>query len=115
MFGAADCMISVKRDAVNNIVTTVQHMKDGEPGEPMVDRLESVTVGTDDDGDPITTCIVKRVDGQAVEPDTRKRGSDRDVLAMEALTEALLKSCAASSCFSYAPERNEGMHARSMA
>jgi KaiC/GvpD/RAD55 family RecA-like ATPase len=90
LFGAADCMISVKRDAANNIVTTIQHMKDGEPGEPMVDRLESVTVGTDDDGDPITTCIVKPIDGQAVEPDTRKRGSDRDVLAMEALTEALL-------------------------
>jgi hypothetical protein len=90
LFGAADCMISVKRDGANNIVTAVQHMKDGEASEPMVDRLEKVDVGTDDDGDPITTCIVRPVDGEAVEPDTRKRGSDREVLAMEALTEALL-------------------------
>ena len=51
LFGAVDCLISVKRDAGNNIVTTVQHMKDGETAEPMVDRLESVEVGTDEDGD----------------------------------------------------------------
>ena len=52
LFGAVDCLISVKRDGGNNIVTTVQHMKDGEAAEPMVDRLESVEVGTDDMGTP---------------------------------------------------------------
>jgi hypothetical protein len=97
LLGAADCMISVQRDAANNIVTTVQFMKDGEPSEPMLDRLEKVDVGTDDDGDPITTCIVKPVEGEPVEKDTRKRGSDRDILAREALTEAR-NFCGAHSC-----------------
>ena len=90
LFGAVDCLISVKRDAGNNIVTTVQHMKDGETAEPMVDRLESVEVGTDEDGDGITTCIIRPVEGGTIVADTRKQGSDNEMLAMECLTEALL-------------------------
>ena len=65
-------------------------MKDGETAEPMVDRLESVEVGTDDDGDGITTCIIRPVEGGTIVADTRKQGSDNEMLAMECLTEALL-------------------------
>ena len=90
LMGAADGQISVRRDAAKNIVAQVQWLKDGEEGEPILSRLEQVDVGTDEDGDPITTCIVAQVEGEPVEADTRKRGADRDILAMEALTEALL-------------------------
>jgi hypothetical protein len=38
-------------------------MKDGEPGEVIVSKLERIEVGVDDDGDPITSCIVVEVEG----------------------------------------------------
>jgi len=59
--GAADAQIAVKRDAAGNIVASVECMKDGPQGEEIVSRLEQVTVGIDDDGDPITSCIIQPV------------------------------------------------------
>jgi AAA domain len=56
--GAADAQLSVSRDAAGNIVMTVEYMKDGPTGDAIVSRLESVEVGVDEDGDPITSCVV---------------------------------------------------------
>jgi hypothetical protein len=57
--GAADAQIAVKRDAGNNIVATVEFMKDGEPGDVILSSLEPATVGTDEDGNLITSCVVR--------------------------------------------------------
>jgi hypothetical protein len=46
---------------------TVECMKDGEPGEVIVSKLERIEVGIDDDGDPITSCIVVEAEGVAKE------------------------------------------------
>ena len=56
--GAADAQLSVSRDAGGNIVMTVEYMKDGAEGDAIVSRLETVEVGRDEDGDPITSCVV---------------------------------------------------------
>jgi hypothetical protein len=56
--GAVDAQIAVKRDTADNIVVTVEYMKDGPEGEVLTSRLEVVEVGTDDEGDPITSCVV---------------------------------------------------------
>jgi len=56
--GAADARLAVTRDAAKNIFVDVEFMKDGESGEPIVAALESVEVGVDEDGDPITSCVV---------------------------------------------------------
>lgn len=56
--GAADAQLSVKRDAAGNIVVTVEWMKDGPEGDTIVSRLEQVEVGIDEDGEPITSCVV---------------------------------------------------------
>jgi hypothetical protein len=56
--GAADAQLSVNRDAAGNIVMTVEYMKDGPTGDTIVSRLENVEVGIDEDGDPITSCVV---------------------------------------------------------
>jgi hypothetical protein len=37
---------------------TVEYMKDGATGDTIVSRLEKVEVGIDEDGDPITSCVV---------------------------------------------------------
>jgi hypothetical protein len=63
--GASDAQIAVKRDAANNVVFTVEFMKDGSVGEEIVSSLHVVEVGKDDDGDTITSCMVKAVERPA--------------------------------------------------
>lgn len=85
--GAADAQIAVKRDA-GNIVATLEWMKDGAEGATIVSRLDVVTVGTDDDGDEITTCVIEPVEGDAVPATTtapKRKLSDRQKLALDAL------------------------------
>lgn len=55
---AADAELSVKRDDAGTITSTVELMKDGPEGEQEFSRLQPVEVGIDDDGDPITSCVV---------------------------------------------------------
>jgi hypothetical protein len=63
--GADDAQIAIERDAAGNVVATVEHMKDSDGGAMIVSRLEHVNLGNDDDGDPITSCIVDPVEGAA--------------------------------------------------
>jgi hypothetical protein len=60
--GAADAQLAVKRDDAGNVVLTVEFMKDGPQGEEIISRLEPATVGTDDDGEAITSCVVRPAD-----------------------------------------------------
>jgi hypothetical protein len=63
--GAADAQIAVRRDATDNVVALVEFMKDGPQGDEIVSSLEQVTVGTDDDGDAITSCVIQPADVSA--------------------------------------------------
>jgi hypothetical protein len=56
-------------------------MKDGEGGAAIVSRLERVELGTDDDGDPITSCII--VESEAAPTGPKLTGSTK--LAYETL------------------------------
>jgi len=56
--GAADAQLSVTRDTLDDIVMTIEYMKDGATGDTIISRLESVEVGIDDDGEPISSCVV---------------------------------------------------------
>jgi AAA domain-containing protein len=56
--GADDAQIAVIRDKDGEITVTVEHMKDGEASAPMGSKLETVTVGINNEGDPITSCII---------------------------------------------------------
>jgi hypothetical protein len=56
--GADDAQIAVIRDKDGDITVTVEHMKDGEASAPMGSKLELVKVGVNDEGDPITSCII---------------------------------------------------------
>jgi hypothetical protein len=63
--GADDAQIAVYRETDGNITVTVEHMKDGEASAPMDNKLELVEVGLNDEGDPITSCIIVPADGAA--------------------------------------------------
>jgi AAA domain len=60
--GAADAQISVKRDGQGTILVEVECAKDGPQGDLVASRLENVVVGTDEDGEDITSCIVVTAD-----------------------------------------------------
>jgi AAA domain len=90
--GAADAQLAVKRDPAGNIVTKVEFMKDGPEGDEIVSCLESVTVGTDDDGEAMTSCIVRAAEQSARPTEAKKprKLTDRQKLAIDALTEVVL-------------------------
>jgi hypothetical protein len=56
--GAVDAQLAVRRDAADNVIVTVEWMKDGAEGDVITSRLERVEVGADIDGDPISSCVI---------------------------------------------------------
>jgi hypothetical protein len=69
--GAADVLLSVVKDTAGNIVVTVERNKDGPEGETVVSKLETVEVGTDDDGDRLTSCVIREVDQAQADDEVR--------------------------------------------
>jgi len=57
--GATDTQIEVKRDRAGIIIATVEFMKDGPEGDKIISRLVVVDLGNDEDGEPISSCIVE--------------------------------------------------------
>jgi hypothetical protein len=86
--GAADAQLAVTRDAADNIIATVELAKDGPQGDTVASRLDVVEVGLDDDGDPITSCVVVPVEaGDTLKPQPKVTGATR--IALDALYEAI--------------------------
>jgi DNA polymerase len=78
--GAVDAQISVKRDELGNILVKVELMKDGEEGTELASRLEVVEVGINDEGDPITSCVIVPVDMPEASAPKRKLSSKQETL-----------------------------------
>jgi hypothetical protein len=57
--GAVDAQLSVKRGSSETILVEVECAKDGPQGEMVASRLEVIEVGTDSDGEPISSCVVR--------------------------------------------------------
>jgi len=60
--GAADAQLKVERGANERITAKVEFAKDFEAGEQISRALEDVDVGTDEDGEMITSCVVVPAD-----------------------------------------------------
>jgi hypothetical protein len=87
--GAVDAQLAVKRDAADHIVVAVEWMKDGPEGAQVTSRLEPITVGTDVDGDEITSCYVSPVEGVPQSPTKPPRLPKAAQTALRALVEAI--------------------------
>ena len=75
LLGAADCVISIASDETGLRTAVIEKQKDGEDGQSFTFRLQSATLGNDEDGDPVSTCIVSDVtDLKRAEPAKRKSG-----------------------------------------
>jgi hypothetical protein len=81
--GAADAQLSVKRDGAGTILVTVECRKDGQEGEAVASKLESVEVGSDEDGEPITSCVIVPAEMSAVSvPRTRMTANQQTMLTL---------------------------------
>ncbi len=83
LFAAADTVISVI-----DRVATLDKVRDGRPGEQFAFDLKVVELGHDEDGDPITTCIVMPTEA-TTRPRQQKPLSGVASVALDALHEAL--------------------------
>jgi hypothetical protein len=83
---AADTQIAVSRDVARNIIAKVEFMKDGPEGDEIISSLEQVTVGQDEEGDEITSCIVCPADGSV---SSKGKVSGQAGKALKILQEAL--------------------------
>lgn len=82
---AVDAEIEIARDG-DARVATLSKLKDGRDGQQWGFRLEPVTVGVDEDGDPVTSCAVAEAEVPAAGEDgpaSRRLGSQaRFILAV---------------------------------
>jgi hypothetical protein len=82
---AADVELEVSRlDARRSL--TVSKMKDGDDGMEYAFQLETVVLGLDEDGDEITSCVVKHAEG-AVRRVAKARLGDYEQALFEAVEE----------------------------
>lgn len=86
LLGALDAEIAVTRDAASNIIATVERMKDGPEGAEIASRLDQMEVGTDEDGEAITSCIVVPVEGEIAKA-PGKPPSPKQRLALDCLSD----------------------------
>jgi len=90
---AVDTELAVTREPNKNVRgLTVTKQKDGEDGEEMGFSLEIVTIGLDDEGDPITSCVVEHSSatpkkGKTKAPSKHQKSVLEEVEAITDLTE----------------------------
>ncbi len=74
-FAGADVVIMTSRDHddPNLRTATLTKVKNGLEGNAMAFRLEVITLGVDDDGDPITSCVVAFEEGAPAKASKRRK------------------------------------------
>src|ERR1035437_6981612 len=87
--GAVEAQLAVKRDSSEIIIVTMEFEKDGPQDAIVASRLKRVDVGIDSDGETIPSCVVIPEEAPAARAPKGKL-SDRNSLALSALTEAIL-------------------------
>jgi hypothetical protein len=100
--GACDAQIAVRRDASGRIIATVEHMKDGAEGDSINSQLVVVEVGTDEEGEPITSCVVEPAEGSN-QPAKAARLSAAQGRALELLIDAINRSGEIPAASSHIP------------
>jgi hypothetical protein len=69
LYAAADTVVEVSADAATGLHTAkVVKQRDGETGAEYPFRLKVVELGTDEDGDPVTSCVVVEADATPANP-----------------------------------------------
>ena len=86
--GAIEAQIAVRKDEDGRVVASVEYMKDGPEGATELSTLEVVDIGTDDDGDPITSCVIRPSEGEVKHGPKKQTGAT--AIALDLLKRALV-------------------------
>jgi hypothetical protein len=86
--GADDAQIMVTRDKSGNVIAKVEFMKDAEGGAEIPSRLDPVDLGTDAEGESLSSCVITPAVAEAAEAKLPK-GAD---LALEVLRKLIASS-----------------------
>jgi hypothetical protein len=87
--GADDAQIAIERDSSGVVTATIEHIKDGSDGAVIKSRLERVEIGTDECGDPITSCIVLSADGETAGCPREPKATGQAKIAVDLLRRAI--------------------------
>ena len=90
--GAVESQLKVERASTGEVIVTVELAKDFEEGIEIVSRLERVELGTDIDGDLITSLVLLPAEGSPTNRAITRKLSDRQRLALAALDECAVSS-----------------------
>jgi hypothetical protein len=107
---AADAQIAVKRDAQDRIIAEIEWMKDGAEGDLIASRIEVIDVGQDDDGEPITSCVIAPADGPPPERTATPRLTPKDRIALDALHQAIAAGGEAAPVSNHVPATATGVN-----
>ncbi len=78
---AVDTVIEVSKDATTKVATVhLNKQRDGATGELLNFNLKVIELGTDADGDPITSCVIEATDAKPAKTTTPKQQRALDVL-----------------------------------
>jgi hypothetical protein len=89
---AVDAQIAVSRDeATDEVISKVEWMKDGTEGDIIASQLQIAELGPDEDGEPITSCIIVPAESETHKPSakSKKRESKSVKVFRDAFAEAL--------------------------
>lgn len=85
--GAADGQLKVERDTAGRVIVELEWMKDGKEGLKLISRLEEVVVGTDEDGEQITSCVILPADNEFADMEDRKNNLTKNQWLMFSILE----------------------------
>ena len=93
LWGAADTVIQISggRDDPQRRAHVVKQ-KDGDPGPDILFRLIPVELGKDEDGDPVTSCIVQPSDADPNQMQGRRRLNAKEQIVIGSIERALISS-----------------------
>jgi len=86
--GAMDVEIEVTRSKLLGRNIQLSKAKDGDEGKAMGFKLQVVTIGTDEDGDPITSCVVEHLTAAVASVDAKDGLKDAHRAVLQAMTTA---------------------------
>jgi hypothetical protein len=90
--GTVESQLKVERGNTDEVIVTVELAKDFAEGTEIVSRLERIELGTDADGDPITSLVVLPAEGPIQRRTATRKLSPRQRLALAALDECAISS-----------------------
>ncbi len=100
---AADTEIEVRKSDVGQRIAKVTKQKDGVEGQEFAFELQTVDLGTDEDGDPITSCVCIPVDGGGLQTTKRRRVTGAAQILLSALNEAIVDAGVLPKACKYIP------------